>query len=618
MKVLLMNMPFADLNRPSIGLTQLAFLLDGGADLLYLNHDFGVFFGTNVYRYISASYITGLGDWLFRGIAFPDAPDNKNKYFKRHFPRPDKDAMQIIGVLESKLPDLEQFLKELIDKYNILSYDIVGFTSMFSQTGPSLAMAKILKEMNPEMVTVMGGANCESPMGGELVKLTPQLDFAFSGPSLVSFPEFVKHLEAGNTEACHQMKGVFSAENADSVAANALFGQDRPIDETIPLNYDGFNESFDRCFPGHGGGKELTFETSRGCWWGQRSHCTFCGLNGEGMFYRQMQADVAIEQFNSLFKMSDNFQKYSCVDNILPKDYTTKVFPNLDVPENIEIFYEVKADLSQDEMKLLSEKKVKWVQPGIEALNTTTLKLMKKGSTAFGNVNFLMNCCLYDIHPSWNLLVGFPGEDESIFSKYVEDIPKLYHLPPPSDAYPVRFDRFSPYFNKAEEYDLKLKPYDFYKLVYPFEAASVEKVAYYFLNYNFGAAYNKAMVRWITKLQAAVAEWNRRWSVRSRIFPELYFADSDQPDLIHDTRNGRLVKHRVSDLGRRILKTMNRATAISSIPKKLGDVDLEAVDLEVKKLNAKKLLFFEGSRYLNMVLPERGSPALRQRVQSCQ
>ena len=30
----------------------------------------------------------------------------------------------------------------------------------------------------------------------------------------------------------------------------------------------------------------LLAESSRGCWWGEKFHCTFCGLNGAGMKYR--------------------------------------------------------------------------------------------------------------------------------------------------------------------------------------------------------------------------------------------------------------------------------------------------------------------------------------------
>jgi radical SAM superfamily enzyme YgiQ (UPF0313 family) len=31
----------------------------------------------------------------------------------------------------------------------------------------------------------------------------------------------------------------------------------------------------------------LTFESSRGCWWGQVNHCTFCGLNGVEMAFHE-------------------------------------------------------------------------------------------------------------------------------------------------------------------------------------------------------------------------------------------------------------------------------------------------------------------------------------------
>jgi magnesium-protoporphyrin IX monomethyl ester (oxidative) cyclase len=34
----------------------------------------------------------------------------------------------------------------------------------------------------------------------------------------------------------------------------------------------------------------LVMETSRGCWWGAKHHCTFCGLNAEGMAFRSKSA----------------------------------------------------------------------------------------------------------------------------------------------------------------------------------------------------------------------------------------------------------------------------------------------------------------------------------------
>jgi radical SAM superfamily enzyme YgiQ (UPF0313 family) len=41
---------------------------------------------------------------------------------------------------------------------------------------------------------------------------------------------------------------------------------------------------------------ELLFEASRGCWWGAKHHCTFCGLNGLSMTFRSKSADRAYSE----------------------------------------------------------------------------------------------------------------------------------------------------------------------------------------------------------------------------------------------------------------------------------------------------------------------------------
>jgi magnesium-protoporphyrin IX monomethyl ester (oxidative) cyclase len=120
------------------------------------------------------------------------------------------------------------------------------------------------------------------------------------------------------------------------------------------------------------------------------------------------------------------------------------------------IFYEVKADLSESDLAVLADSGVKFVQPGIESLATSTLKLMKKGTTAFQNLRLLKLCSTYGIHPLWNLLVGFPGEGEDVYRRYVDLLPLIVHLQPPTGVYPVRFDRFSPYYNQRQSYGLDL------------------------------------------------------------------------------------------------------------------------------------------------------------------
>ena len=65
----------------------------------------------------------------------------------------------------------------MIDKYRLAEADLVGFTSMFTQNVASFALARLLKESRPEIVIAMGGANCESPMGEEIARHVPAVDY---------------------------------------------------------------------------------------------------------------------------------------------------------------------------------------------------------------------------------------------------------------------------------------------------------------------------------------------------------------------------------------------------------------------------------------------------------
>jgi hypothetical protein len=133
---------------------------------------------------------SGIGDWLFRAIAFPDAPDNSAEYFRRFY-RGERWAAfrEQVHDLRASLGDV---CFELITRHRLAEADILGLTSMFAQNGSSIALATLVKERNPNVVTLMGGANCEAPMGTVLANRVPALDCVFSGPALDTFTTFVR------------------------------------------------------------------------------------------------------------------------------------------------------------------------------------------------------------------------------------------------------------------------------------------------------------------------------------------------------------------------------------------------------------------------------------------
>src|SRR2546430_5244447 len=142
LKIALVNMPFASINRPSIGMTQLASVLKAqlgdqvSVELSYLNHDFAHYLGVPFYKRVAEMMdhlSSGLGDWLFRQAAFPHLPDNTEEYFNRCYPARTERTRMLKKIVTEKREGLEPILDSLIDKFRLAEADIVGFSSTFMQ-----------------------------------------------------------------------------------------------------------------------------------------------------------------------------------------------------------------------------------------------------------------------------------------------------------------------------------------------------------------------------------------------------------------------------------------------------------------------------------------------------
>ena len=614
-KIALINMPFANLSLPSIALTQLKAVVDErfkdrvSVDIHYLSHDFAKYLGLELYDLITGSadaQNAGLGDWFFRQTAFPEQANNAGVYLSRYFPFHTEEMNMLKGRVLEKRRGLDHFLDSLISKYALDQVQLVGFTSMFMQNAAAFSLARRLKEGPSKPIIVIGGANCESPMGQVIVKEVAPIDYVFSGPALKSFPEFVQHCLDDDLASVGSIKGVFTKRNYVFQTGPDAIGEEVSIDVPIDLDYQPFLERLTQYFPEGEIDPILLFETSRGCWWGERAHCTFCGLNGASMAYRAMSPDRALKQFDSLFEFAPRVSRIDAVDNILPKSYLHEVLPYLKTPENVSLFYEVKADLSESDVQTLAKARVKIIQPGIESLATSTLKLMKKGTSAFRNLALLKFCAMYGIEPAWNLLIGFPGEGADVYRKYIDDLPLLTHLFPPSGVFPVRFDRYSPYFMKSKEYGLDLHPLDYYSMIYPFPGEQLDNMAYYFSDVNLSAEYAQTVSQWIGKIREKVDFWIESWKIDDDSHPELsLYKDGDQ-NMIRDSRSGELKEYPISEASARILNLMSDTKRMGDVANEFRDVAGFDAEKEITDLREKGLLFHEDNRFISLVLPRNG------------
>jgi ribosomal peptide maturation radical SAM protein 1 len=224
----------------------------------------------------------------------------------------------------------------------------------------------------------------------------------------------------------------------------------------------------------------LLVETSRGCWWGQKSHCTFCGLNGNGMAYRYKSSARVIEEF---FDLSRRYKihKFEVVDNILSLDHLNELLPIFaKQKERYEIFYETKANLTRQQVEQLAKAGVIWIQPGIEGLHDSVLKLMKKGTNTAINVQLLKWSREFGLQVAWNMLCHFPGESDEWYLEMAQWLPLIIHLQPPSGLSRIQYHRFSPYHDRPEEFGIKITPFKNYSYVYPLLPKAIKDLAYFF------------------------------------------------------------------------------------------------------------------------------------------
>ena len=650
MRIALVNPPFANFRRPSIGLTQLRAsirerLPDVQVDIHNINLDCVPLLGADWYNDISDGFQswTGLGEWLFRPLVFPDTPSNAEAYVA-WLRRPKTgwltaSAAEDRAHLSQRVLESQKILCDtlpaLIDKRALSAYDVVGVTSMFAQNLAALAILRLVKLRNPAVITLMGGANCESPMGDALLEKFAFVDRVFSGRSIGSLPAFLHaYRQSRELNATPQIPGVLRRDNpgapqafvraplampVDSAAASTCAapasGQSRTRTfETPPLDYDDFIEEI-RAAPFETD-IVLSFETSAGCWWGEKSHCTFCGLNSTAMEYRALDADRAIAIIHTLIaKYSHVCRTFEAVDNILPHTYFRDVLPRLRVPEHVSLFYEIKANLSEAQVQELAAAGVRKIQPGIESLSSETTRLLRKGVEGVQSVALLRNCRAEHIEVDWNLLVAVPGESLSTYLHVLREAPKLVHLEPPAGALDIRFDRYSPYFNHPSDFGLELVPYQFYSFLYPFDEPWLSRVAYFFDSAGETSCGPEGREA-VATLRDLITEWRRRWSGDSR--PVLEVKAKGATLTVIDTRDAASPLEHVLDEAERVtLDCLRQPRTLAHLPRLLGERGIPATDAEraIAFVRDRRWLFEEEARAVSIVVDRRRESLMGQTPQ---
>jgi len=544
--VLLVSMPFGPLLSPSLGLSLLQpqVVANGlTCRVEYFTLPYAERIGERLYSRIAtenrAMSRAFVGEWIFSHALFDWGRDRDERYIADvllkapswlgRSPTKPPGRADLRAILAAR-DEAAAFLDWCADRVAESRPRIVGFTSVFQQHLASLALAKRVKARLTGAFTVMGGANCEATMGVETLRQFPFVDAVVSGEADRVFAELASRVISGTPLT--GLAGVIAQASVGGAAAPGPAPTAPAVTDldTLPYpEYGDFFAQFERSRFGRDWQPSVFVETSRGCWWGERMHCTFCGLNGATMTYRSKSAPRALAELTHLASSYPGCD-IQVVDNILDLKYFKTLLPELAERRlNVSLFYETKSNLKKEQVRLLRAAGVTMIQPGIESFSDRVLKLMRKGVSGLQNVQLLKWCKEIGVEPLWNFLLGFPGESPDDYQQMAELTARVCHLPCPVGVTAIRLDRFSPNFNESDRLGFtKVRPLPFYEFIYDLPEPARRNLAYYFA-YDYKAPQDVA--RYADPLVRSVHAWKTTWR-----HAELVSVDLDDRLVLLDTR----------------------------------------------------------------------------------
>lgn len=607
-QVALVTMPFGYSKFPSIQLGTLSRVLKNhgiGARSYHFNLLFAHNIGVQLYEVLCEKRGM-IGEWLFSSILFRDNPKHAQypDVFKPVFESTAQEAGCSTGYLEEIAQTIApQFLTEMLTSYDWEQFKVVGFTSTFDQNVASLTLAKLIKDLYPDVRIVFGGANFDGEMGLEHFRAFPWIDYVVVGEGEEVFPGLVRNVLRGQ-EGAFPSGVAYRKDGKIQFQPNATLFSDFP--EVGPPDYDDYFDMV-RELEGQGStglNRILLYEGSRGCWWGEKHHCTFCGLNAQSMQFRAKSSDQVAREMDGLSNRY-NTTRFRLVDNIIDLKYIDNLFGRFAAGHyDLDVFMETKANLTKQQIQTLAQGGVKCMQPGIESLSAAQLKEMDKGVSPLQNIQCLKWSRYYNLDINWNILLGFPQETNADYRRQIALIPSLFHLQPPESTGKLWLERFSPYFMRPEEYGVRITgPGAAYEYVYDARKVDLNKIAYDF-EYEIDWNVDPGLYEQLCSL---VQEWRARYFSQDR--PFLFYAKAMSYVTVYDGRTDQPTSERFDWPLSHVIEFCNET------PKTLEQIRRASVDdpdtatpatsIEdaVAALTAKRILVEDKGRYFTLALP---------------
>ena len=495
---------------------------------------FGTHVGWHMNEVLAEVWPSLIGEWIWTKAAFGDheRDDEYFEVFERNF----RTICHLAGCSIDDLHRLREdasprFIDFCVESVDWSRFGLVGFSLVFQQLLASIAMARALKQRHPSLPIIFGGAALEDDIAEEVLRGCPQIDYIFCGDAEISLPEVVGSILA--EKELNGVQGLMKRE-AGAVVFNGRAPNLRDLSVTPVPEFDEYfyareESGYSRYSPD--GDVLLPIETARGCWWGVKHHCTFCGLNRAGMEFRAKPPGQVIDMLERLSRRYGRLD-FNAIDNIMAPEYAEQIFGKLaETKSDIRLHYEIRPHFKRGQLAKMRAGGLISVQPGIESLSTHVLKLMKKHSTGMRNLELMKWCTYYGINNLYNILVGFAGETPADYRLQCNVIGKIPHFQPPYAITRARADRGSPMFTDPDLHGVgTLRPSDCYRYIFPRGRFDLNKISYYFDHDGPGMLPDDEY----DEIFSMVSAWQDRW--RNGCRPSLTYRKACSSIFIEDHR----------------------------------------------------------------------------------
>jgi radical SAM superfamily enzyme YgiQ (UPF0313 family) len=311
-------------------------------------------------------------------------------------------------------PDIKGYIQKVIS----FQPDFACFSVNVSSWYSTLYTAKLIKEINPKIKTIIGGPSF-------LVQFDPGnylknecIDFIVFGEAEEALPELIKKsAEGASLAGC---KGICYKENGNIITT----GFREPLKNLDTLPFLDFSDTpfTDYDPPGHLG-KHISIMTSRGC----VQTCVFCGPKAYWSGYRSMSGKRIYEEIAYHLKNHPEIDRIEFLDLLLNGNMKTlNEFCALMAENKLEkeLTWHANLIIRKEMDKKICEKMKKagcdHVSIGIESGSQKVLDIMRKKYKVQDADFALKNLHEAGISVTCNFMFGFPGESDEDFKETLE------------------------------------------------------------------------------------------------------------------------------------------------------------------------------------------------------